>query len=653
MKGGKHLTGFGGKLRGREGAQRAMAAEADKLFAIRAVSDVLTKEENPQILCLWGVGTGKSRLLAAGLEAHKTYCTDVDLRAILQDKRRCVQILISFNTSTTYAAAESVNAETLLCRRLIKAVTGMSWAEALKLDLGAELTASDCVAGILIYHREVQKLPSKEPVFVFLGVDEVNQVTNQTTYNGIDIVKNITRSLRNIRALPGAFVATVMAGTHSKDINESVLGSGIRPVMLSYEPLSNDAINTILTQDVGVCQAYMNSPHFQRVVNSAYPVLRPLGEFVSTLPLEYDGNAVYDGEQVVATYFARKAGTFEIVEREYLLLAALTGQIFSETDLGRKLGNASFMSLDDLQNRGIIQIAPLDGAQYQIYLPLCQAEQWCKLSTGSMSVHTGARFLLETAQRAAQDFDSFELFTARFFSMKMMALRLEGKTVFTMASLLPSAHITADLADTMFRIPAVCPLVPPTDVVRLDSQGRFPSDKDRPEQYQVLVEGGLVVNAPGAGVDIFAFLECYDTTSGRWKPAGLAIAPKKTYRGVTALSLTDVENDRNKAAEAFQQLQAPHNERSCTTIHFTNRELTAKDKEAKAGEKTKLAYEKKVELFLKGRTASVIVDRQNIGRIVGPALSHIVSLPHPVARTFSTMAVGRRAAMAKVWRFLK
>ena len=652
MKGGKHMTGFGGKLRGREGAQRAMATEADKLFAIRATTDTLTKEENPQILCLWGVGTGKSRLLAAGLDAHKTHCTNATLKEMLQDENRCLQILISFNTSTTYAAAESANVETLLCRRLIKAVTGMSWGEALKVHLDANLTASDCVAGILSYHREVRGLSSTEPIFLFLGVDEVNQVTNQTTFNGTDIVKNITRSLRDVRTLPNAFVSTVMAGTHSKDINDSVLGSGIKPVMLPYEPLSNEAINVILTEDAGVCQSYIESPHFQRVVNSAYPVLRPLGELVSTLPFEYDGNAVYDGEQVVATYFARKAGTFEIAEREYLLLAALTGQIFSETDLGRKLLDASSMSLDDLQNRGIIQIAPLDGAQYQIYLPLCQAEQWCKLSTGSMSVHIGARFLLESAQRAAQDFSSFEQFTARFFSLKMMALRREGKTVFTMANLLPSAHITSDLAATMFRIPAVCPLVPPTDVISLDSKGCFPSAKHRPEQYQVLVDGGLVVNAPGAGVDIFAFLECYDSTCDRWKPAGLAIAPKKTQHGKTALSLTDVENDRTKAAKSFKQLQPPHNERSCTVIHFSNRELTAKDKDAGAGPKTKLEYERKVQLFMKGRAASVIVDRQNIGRIVGPVLSHIVSLPHPVARTFSSTTVAS-AAMAAVRRFLK
>lgn len=654
LKGGQDNTGFGAKLRGREGAQRAMAAEADKHFAIRRASkDVLTKDEDSQVLCLWGVGTGKSRLLAAGLEAHKTYCTNADLTALLKDENRCLRILISFNTSTTFSAAESTSANKLICRRLIKEVTGISWGEALTLNLGAELTVSHCMEAIVRLHREARGLRSDDHVFVFLGVDEVNQITSQTYTNGIEIVKDITRSLRTLRTLPGMFVATAMAGTHLMDINESVLGSGIRPVMLPYEPLSKADVDLILREDAGVSEEYMQNPHFQRVIDSAFPVLRPLGELVSQLPAQYDANSVHHGDQVVSTYFERKTGKLEAAERDYLLLAALTGRIFTGEALGRKLLHGSTTSLDDLQNRGIIQIVSLDARDHQICLPLCQAENWSRSIDESSAVLLGARDLLQNARRAAEDFSSFEKFTARFFSMKLARLRGTGSTTFTMAQLLPSAQVTTDLANKQFRIPADCPLVPLGDIICLDSQGRFPSDKCEraPHLYQHLQDGGLIVNAPGAGVDIIAFLECMDSNGIQWLPGGLAICPKKTALGQqTDLSLSDVNGDYEKATSAFEELQQPHNKRSCTVIHFTNRALTIKDKDADAGKKTKLTYERKVELFVEGRTSSVIVDQQSIGRIVGPVLSHLVT--RPVRRTFSTLSVAR-VAVAGVRRLLK
>jgi hypothetical protein len=629
-----------------------MAAEADKQSAIRSSTGVLTKDENSQVLCLWGVGAGKSRLLVAGLEAHKTYCADPALRAMLKDENRCLRILISFNTNTSYAAAESTTADKLICRRLIREVTGMSWGEALELNLGAKLTVSRCMQAIVRYHREVRGLQSDAPVFVFLGVDEVNQITSQKVHDGVEIVKDITRSLRTLRTVPGMFVATVMAGTHGKDINESVLGSGIRPVMLPYEPLSRADIDLILTEDAGVCEEYMHNPHFQRVVDSTFPVLRPLGELVSSLPVQYDASSIHQGEQVIAAYFRSKAGTLRVAERDYLLRVALTGHIFMESDLGTELPEGSKISLDDLQNRGIIQIIPIDVGHYQVCLPLYQAEAWSKASTGSTAVLAGARSLLQNARRASADFSSFEQFTARFFSMKMAALRCDDKTTFTMDMFLPSAHITADLADKQFRISAKCPLVPPKDVICLDSQGRFPSDKHAPSLYQFLVDGGLVVNAPGAAVDIFAFLECADAKEGEWQPAVLAIPTKKTAQGVTRLRVSDVDNDRDKAIESCKQLQAPHDKRAFSVIHFTNRVLIAKDKDARVGGKTKLSYERTVELFMKNRQSSVIVDQQKIGRIVGPVLSHLVSLPRPARRTFSTLSVAR-TAMAGVRRLLK
>jgi hypothetical protein len=535
--------------------------------------------------------------------------------------------------------------------------TGISWGEALKLNLSAKLTVSDCMAAIICCHREARGLRSDDPVFVFLGVDEVNQITSQTFFNGVEIVKEITRSLRDLRILPGIIVATVMAGTHEKDINESMLGTGINPVMLPYEPLSKADIGLILAEDAGICEEYMRNPHFQRVVDSAFPVLRPLGVLVSKLPVQYDANSIRHGEQAVATYFARKAGTLEIAERDYLLLAALTGRIFTQTDLGKKLLAGSTISLDDLQNRGIIQIVPVPlsaGHHYQICLSLCQAEEWCKTVDGSSAGLFAARNLLENARRAAYDFSSFEKFTARFFSMKLAALRDASKTTFTMNMLLPLAHITADLANKRFKIPDKCPLVAPDDVLCLDNKGRFPDDKstNAPDPYQFLLDGGLIVNAPGAKVDIFAFLQ-HDSEGGEWQDGGFAICLKKTSLGCRRnLTLSNVNSDQKKAREAFEKLENPDDKRLCTVIHFSNRELTIKDKVADAGGKTKLGYERKVELFLKNRKTSVIVDQQNIGSTVGPVLSHLMSLPRPLSRTFSTLSV-TKAAVAGIRLLLK
>ena len=647
MKGADPFAGFGGVLRGREGLQRMMAAEADKQAALRARKRWLSKEETRQVICLWGVGTGKSRLLAAGLESHKRYCVDPTLATMLSDEKLHLQIQLSFNSRTSYTPAEGTNGNTLISRRLIAAVTGLPWGDALQLPLSDALTASTCLTAIARQHRVAQHLNPDVPIFIFVGVDEVNKLMEQTVYDRSVIARQVAEVLRTLRELDNMFVATAMAGTHVMDISDSFLGSGIHSISLPYSPLSKEVIKQILVEDAGVSAQYMEHADFQQVLLNTHPVLRPLGEAVACLPILYDAHSVRDAQLSAVKYFSNKTGTTYPAELERVLEAALTGELFSELDIGRPLAPGSSLSLDSLQNRGALQMMPASDSvnlevsvpQYQVSLPMYQAQAWARKLTGPY--HYAVKELLKGAK--GTDFISFKLLTARWLCMKFTALRRVGNTEFTMDELFPTAISTPDLVGKRFRIPAATPLVSPDDVMWLGGGKRFPpSSATHPaEVYRFLEQGGLLVNAPGALTDVLAFVESYDEEAAAWVPSLVGIAPKHTLRGMTKLSLKDVNTDQEKVLATSLVLQAPHNTRTCTTVSFSNRELTVTDKEGNKGEKTKLSYEQVVPLFQLGRKASVIVEHTSIGRIVGPVLSNLLSAHRAPARHFSTLSAAR------------
>lgn len=381
-----------------------MAAEADKQAALRASKKWLTKEENRQVLCLWGVGTGKSRLLAAGLESHRSYCKDPTLMTMLSDDKLHLQIQLSFNNLTSYASAEGTNGNTIISRRLIAAVTGIPWGDALQLPLSGALTATTCLTAIARHHRIAKGLGPDAPIFIFIGVDEVNKLMEQTVYEGTAIARHVAEVLRSLRNLDNVFVATAMAGTHAMDISDSFLGSGIHSVSLPYSPLSKEVIEQILVEDAGVSAQYMQHADFQQVLLNTHPVLRPLGEAVACLPMRYDAPAVRDAQLSAVNYFRNKTGATHPAVLERVLEAALTGELFSELDFGRPLASGSPLSLDSLQNRGALQMMPTSDSvhlevsvpQHQVSLPLYQAQVWARKLTGPY--HYSVKDLLKGAK---------------------------------------------------------------------------------------------------------------------------------------------------------------------------------------------------------------------------------------------------------------
>jgi hypothetical protein len=265
---------------------------------------------------------------------------------------------------------------------------------------------------------------------------------------------------------------------------------------------------------------------------------------------------------------------------------------------------------------------------------------WASKLTGPY--HFAVKDLLKGAK--GTDFNSFERLTARWLCMKFTALRRVGNTEFTMDALFPTAIITSDLVGKKFRVPAATPLVSPNDVMWLGGEKRFPpsSNTDHPaEVYRFLEQGGLLVNAPGALTDVLTFVESYDEEAASWVPSLLGIALKHTLRGETKLSLQDVDADQQRVPATSAALQAPHNTRSCTTVCFSNLELTATNKDGIKGKRTKLPYKQMIGLFQRRRKATIIVEHTSIGRIVGPVLFNLLNAHRAPARPFSTLSAAR------------
>lgn len=668
LKNSTTQVGFGGKLRGREAAQIVLAEAADQLFDIKSTEVELDKEQSPQLVCLTGVGMGKSAFLAHGLESHRQFCKNPELQKLLHEDAKPLNMLISFNGNTTYEVAEGSQAQILLCRRMLRNALGITWEEALEFKLSVELTAAKCINGIVRYHRKINGMKKTQKVFVFVGVDEINKIAIRNQV----ILPELAQALRTLRNLCDVFVPSLITGTHAHDMHFRLLGSGISAIAVNLVPLNKSQYDQILNEDVGLSEKYRNDPRINKLIISSFPILRPLGQAIARLPVEYDSSAVRDAVMEVNTYFLLKRPTLKAIEVERVITAVISGEVLFFDNTADPLVEGSVHSWDSLQNDGTIQLIPItvddDINCMQVSVPLVLLQRWLVVFPGEVT--SMADELIKLAN--ASDADSFELFAARFVATKLALMWKDGKREFTMKDVFPSALITKDLEKRRFQYVSAQPL-PSCDVIKtlkLESS-RFPekelSTDIITENMQHLLKGGFIVNAPGALMDVLAMLKTIKENDVSWKPALLAILPKKTD-GNTGLSKHLVDSDLSKALKAvaalpslhdtdfnleFNQLQAPEQnkaqlQRDLTVVHFSNRELSIKDKNAPPGKKINLSHDNKVELFLKHRSGSVIVEKHSFPRIVGPVLSNLST-----RRTFSTLQTGYRWTMLGVRRLLK
>ena len=632
-------------MRGREAAQLTLAKAADQLVGFKSTEEILTKEQSPQVICLAGGGMGKSAFLAHGLETHRKYCQNPELQKLLHKDAKPLNVLLSFNGSTTYDYIEGTNANVLLNRRMLSRALGITWEEALEFKLSDQLTVAMCMEGIVRYHREINGMQPTQKVFVYLGVDDMSRVSPPREH---DLLRNIAEALRTLRDLQDIFVATLMAGSHAHAMHTALRNSGISAVSIDLIPLNNSHYDEILVEDVGLCEQYRADPQMQKLIVSTFPVLRPLGEAIAQLPVEYDASAVRAAVIAVNTYFMFKRRTLKQVEMERVIAAVISGEVIPFEDTALPLVDGSVLSWDSLQNDETVQLIPTstaDGEENdhrQVSVPILLLQRWMKSFPGEVS--SMAAELIRLAERS--DANSFKLFTARFIATKLALMHKSGKREFTMEDVFLSALTTKDLKTQRFQSVSD-EILPSCDMIRdLTHESSCLPEKERTTttiNMQHLWKGGFIVNAAGALIDVISLLKTRKEYDEAWKPAVLVILSKQTD-GKTGLSKQLVDADLSRALKAVAALPSIHNTdfnsecskqmktqliKDLTVVNFSNRELTIK---AKNGKKTMLTHKEMGQLFLKDHSRSVIVDKQSFPRIIGPVLFNLIS-----KRTFSTL----------------
>jgi hypothetical protein len=634
-------TGFGSVLRGRSETQQAIARHADTLSTRRSNNQGLTKEHNSVVLCLWGAGTGKSRLLASGLETHHTHCKDPALKEILKDPRRCLQILTTFNNNTSYAEQEGENGEKILARRLLAAVTEMPWEEAQSIPLDGFSTCNACIEAIAAYHRRVNGLADDAELFIFIGIDDIHKLITQTRYDGGEMVRSVCRALRNLNAIPRVALASMIAGTHDEPITNSLLGHSIEAVHLEYRPLAVQDVEAIITQDAGLSERYLQDQDFREVLADAFPVLPAIAQAVAHLPCSYDPAAIPNARRTVGAYFDSMAGPEDIDELETLVMASLSGAASTRVSLGLGLQPGSKTSLDSLQNTGTIQLVRTADGLFQVAASLCLLRRWVCMLTGRPYYQLVNSLLCSASHSTCV---RLEKVVAQLLSLKFENFRRAQRTAFTLDMLFPTATLSADLKDAVFQIPAELPQG------MLSHSGLRYLTVDHPDPdstHAFLREGGVVVNPTEAPVGVLAFLDARDGYAADEKQgAGLAVVFHSNDVGRNELLIENVQKCQKNAIASFRTMQPPRQKRHCVVVHIFGRDVPVQNvmnaiadspPDGDAGATVPYKASKRGDRW-KRQTSAVIVDGSSFKRLVGPVLGNLLASRRPATRSYVTVA---------------
>jgi hypothetical protein len=605
------VRGFGCELRGQEEAGRMLAEYVDEDFRLTQAGLTAVKEKFMQPVCVHGVGCGKSALLSHGLSLHKKHCKNKDLLELLKDENHPLAIHITFNSRTPLNYQYEANIGLAVVRRILATCLGLDWAVANVLPVRESLQVEDCLSAIAAYHRSVHGMKEGQKLFVYLGIDEINKLvpySNGESKPDLFSLKGVVRAVQSLSS-PSEHVSTLLAGTHYADMQESFLGSGIRPLNLTLTRLSDEAIESVLLNDAGVSQKYIDDPNFQELLRGIGPVMRAIGIAVSKLDYEYNPRSITAAEIAVTHYLASCQQHLSTNDRCALYGLVLTGRLVSPS---ATLSEDSLVTIDCLQNSGTVVLVPSHWSDlHSVFMSRLMLESFFRVDYGHAVVKSAERLLGFIDSRGP---DSFEKFVAHFHGMKK-ALLLKSSSVQSpvdgvpIASFFSGALIGEGLLKQEVQLKRASVALKFPDGVMWCQGTRYPETAESESVAGHLENGGVVLNSKGAAADVLVCENVRDANSFDWQDGITVFAVKRSAVGNEKLTLNDITADHNKAVKVLGASKK-HSKALVTMVHFSNREIS---KELCDVSNWKPEWRR-----------SIIVGRNNIESVVGPFFGRLL-----------------------------
>lgn len=601
--------GFGQTFRGQEVAGSTLAEYVDEICRLKLLdSPHFPKEYLKQPVILHGVSSGKSAMLSNGLMLHKQYCKHPRLQELLSDEKYPLSILIDYNGTTKFSPESETSISLSLIRRVLASSLGIEFGEVCSAPLGSTLSMRDCLSALLSYHKSVHGIPPESEVFVYLGIDEVNVLVDTKEDPLNTRLKELVRIVNYITIAHG-FVSTVMAGTHCAAIRKSFVGSGVTPLHMKIGRLSEDAIDHILKEDTGVSDQYLNNGKFRALLRDVGPVMRVIGIIVSSLSYDFDETTIDSARTAAVAYLDRNTSEMTDLDKQALYAVVISGRHILPEDTIREGSNKTF---DSLQNDGTISLIPsIDRpAMHSVSMSkiMLESDYFGILSDKSPPAMTH-RHLMSFITTHSDD--SFEKFVAHHHAVKK-ALFVEMYKVsdtspvaaVRLADYFLGAWIGADAQSQELQMTYnnYVPLFSPEQVMWRQGS-RYPETKAAPEVADFLKNGGVLLNSPGAAIDVMSCERVRKIGTVDWKEGVTGFRVKHSTVGDTVLSLSSMDTDRKNAIVAIQDSEA-HSKAELTLVYFSNCVLT----------KDVLSVIDKNNAWRK----SVIVHRDSIDSVVGP-----------------------------------
>jgi hypothetical protein len=388
-------VGFGVKLRFRDKDMLGYAENEDKRARlIREYGTNVNKEDVTLPTCFGAVAIGKTAFVQNGLDACKQYCSDAELKDLLEEKNHPLGLMISFNATTNITDEELLKGNMGLSasRRLLAEYFSLSMAEADQIPLADTYRVTDCLRVIATDHRELHSMAADSKLFVYVAVDDVNQLVidappelkgDRQRYR-VKYLKQLSQALQAVAwgGVMNCFVSVMLAGTNYYDMKDSFIGSGVKPFSLHLQSLTSEELNEIMVEDAKVDARYIESGEFQTLVATTGSSLRALGEGVSGLKYKFQKSSIKVAAAKVESYF-NMSGVY-LNDAEVLRLHALvvTGHlVFARNKLFPDSGH----TLENLEVNG--------------FLKLCRSadkDEWVTVDVPEVFLHSWSKQITPT-----------------------------------------------------------------------------------------------------------------------------------------------------------------------------------------------------------------------------------------------------------------
>jgi hypothetical protein len=635
---GDEVKGFGHTLKYRDDSACEWGRHTDKL---RKTSDISPKEDKTLPTVTGAVGSGKSHFLSSSLEIMREHCADESLQELLKPEHHPLQLNVTFSSSTQYVRLEeAADIERALVRRLLFVYFDINWASVCLLEVPAKFGVAHCVDFIVRHHREQHCLPADQEIFVFIGVDEVNQLVDRTNpRNEGEVVHNLICTVRRVlgnQSANNCFVAVLLAGTHDAVIRSAFNISGIEPKPISLTPFTHDQILEILRTEADLPEEYFSSDEFMTVVTGCGGELRAIGIMVSELHHKYDPESIWTAELAVNEYFRTKVPRPLSREESDILSALLvTGMPYHPM---QNLVSED-LTLQDLQDDGLLSLRPsaFTGVylEAQVDIPLMLLESHDTFLQSILMLD--ARKLIGKC-RGDMSGRLFEQNVGRYICLKRNALRMLVKHNIIRTSYIPlamffnGAIVSKDISTTELLIKTKF-----SEYMQDDSRGRFPEQSESNNASEIvsfLQQNGVFVNTPGAKIDLITLDQAKDKDKEGMYVCDEIVSVFEvihTTMGATPLTTKKVAEDREKVLCALKESSSLKDLRS-VMVHITTGPFAADLwKELSPNRSKNFTTNEKY-------PRSVFVGREQLSSVFGPCFGRLLTAATPISRSPSTMS---------------